>query len=201
MEQTKLSLSPREFALVTDPQIILTKNAVLEKVKEVLANLHAWQLNFVKSHSNATGSLFINAGKISRGENYKGLPYLILDYPRNFGQEDVLAIRTLFWWGKQVSITLHLSGKWKQFFLPRFQEKFAFLQSAGYHFSMVGDEWNHDISGENYYLFSGSSEDQWLAEAAHSRFLKIAVVAPIADLENAPDFWRRYFEEFMNLLQ
>lgn len=201
MEQTKLSLSPQEFALVTDSQIILTKNAVLEKVKEVLANLHAWQLNFVKSHPVKADPLFVNTGKISRGENYNGLPYLILDYPRNFGQEDVLAIRSLFWWGKQISVTLHLSGKWKQQVLPKLQEKFAFLQSAGYRFSMVGDEWNHDISGENYYLFSGSSENQWLAEAGNSRFLKIAVVAPIKELENAPDFWRQHFKEFINLLQ
>ena len=51
--------------------------------------------------------------KISKGENYKGLPWLVLDYPRYFNKEDIFAIRTLFWWGNFFSITLHISGKYK----------------------------------------------------------------------------------------
>ena len=39
------------------------------------------------------------SGKISRGENYRGLPYLILDYPAYFSQKDIFAFRTMFWWG------------------------------------------------------------------------------------------------------
>ena len=37
--------------------------------------------------------------KISRGEQYLGLPYVMLDYPRIFSKENVFAIRTFFWWG------------------------------------------------------------------------------------------------------
>ena len=48
--------------------------------------------------------------KITRGENYQLLPYVILDYPRCFQKEQVFAIRTMFWWGKGISITLHVSG-------------------------------------------------------------------------------------------
>jgi len=59
--------------------------------------------------------------KISRGENYLGLPYLVLDYPRLFRPDAVLAIRTFFWWGHFFSSTLQLSGGYKTEFLSRLQ--------------------------------------------------------------------------------
>ena len=52
--------------------------------------------------------------KISKGENYRGLPYVMLDYPRLFGREEVLAIRTFFWWGHGFSVTLHLKGGYRE---------------------------------------------------------------------------------------
>jgi hypothetical protein len=52
-------------------------------------------------------------GKISRGENYQLLPYIILDYPSYFSRNNIFAVRTMFWWGNFFSITLHLSGDHK----------------------------------------------------------------------------------------
>ena len=38
--------------------------------------------------------------RISRGEQYQRLPWVMLDYPRIFGKEDIFAIRTFFLVGK-----------------------------------------------------------------------------------------------------
>src|ERR1700733_216708 len=113
MNEAKISLSQKEMDLVTNADWILTKNAILDKVKDLLAVLSESFQSYLHMHT-----LLIPAGtpKISKGENYKGLPYLILDYPRSFEKEDILAIRTLFWWGHFFSITLHVAGKNKLLF-------------------------------------------------------------------------------------
>ena len=66
--------------------------------------------------------------KISKGENYKDLPYVMLDYPRCFQKEKTIAIRTFFWWGNFFSINLQLSGEYKEQALPSLQSNF--LRSA-----------------------------------------------------------------------
>ena len=63
---------------------------------------------------NLPEEVLIQSPKISRGENYNGLPYVMLDYPRCFGKEDVFAMRTMFWWGNFFSITWHLKGKYSK---------------------------------------------------------------------------------------
>ncbi|MCD2425047.1 hypothetical protein LQ567_19840 [Niabella pedocola] len=201
MEETKLSLSPEEWAIVADPEIILTKNAVLHKIKSSLEALHQWQLDFVKEHMHRLpADLFTNAGKISRGENYNGLPYLILDYPRNFGQEHIFAIRSLFWWGKQVSTTLHLSGKWKAQFAPRLMAQPALFRDAALYISDYGNEWEHDVQGNSYRPFNETTLQQQPGLEQSAAFVKIASFAPIVQLEQAPEIWQTAFRKFLELL-
>ncbi|WP_300602470.1 hypothetical protein [Niabella sp.] len=201
MEETKLSLSPEEWGIVADPEIILTKNAVLHKVKRSLEVLHQWQQGHVNENmSRLPAELFTNSGKISKGENYNGLPYLILDYPRNFGQEHIFAIRSLFWWGKQVSTTLHLSGKWKEQFAPRLAEQHKLLGDEAFYVSYNGDEWEHDVQGSSYQPFHEVDLQQWPDLLKKATFIKMASFAPIAQLEQAPEIWQKAFRKFLALL-
>lgn len=201
MEETKLSLSPEEWAIVAGPEIILTKNAVLHKIKRSLEALHQWQLDLVKENMHRLpADLFANAGKISKGENYNGLPYLILDYPRNFGQEHIFAIRSLFWWGKQVSTTFHLSGKWKELFATRLMEQQELFRDAAFYISCDGNEWEHDVQGSNYRPFRETTLPQRSGLLQTAAFVKIASFAPIAQLEQAPEIWQKAFRQFLELL-
>src|ERR1700743_3182070 len=83
--------------------------------------------------------------KISRGENYRGLPWVMLDYPRVFGREDVLAIRTMFWWGHGFSVTLHLKGKYQELFLPVIRRRQHELSAQGFYMGVGADEWRHEL--------------------------------------------------------
>ncbi len=74
----------------------------------------------------------------------------MLDYPRVFGREDVLAIRTFFWWGHGFSVTLHLKGAWRAIYLPVLQQRWAALAAAGFHVGVAADEWRHEHVAENY---------------------------------------------------
>jgi hypothetical protein len=159
----KLQLSAEEMRLVTDPGWILTKNSIIGKVVGMFAGLsEEWRegpqvpvgLERVPGPlSRVPGPLSQvprSEPKISRGENYKGLPWVMLDYPRVFGKEDVFAIRTMFWWGHAFNVTLHLKGEWKRLFLPVITRRKDALAAAGFQWGVMEDEWEHGHTAESY---------------------------------------------------
>ena len=92
--------------LVTDPAWILTKNSAIGKVVALFGELSGEWREMMGSRVGWGDP------RISRGEQYKGLPWVMLDYPRVFGKENVLAVRTMFWWGHYFTVTLHLKGEY-----------------------------------------------------------------------------------------
>ena len=114
-DQTKIQLSPFESQLVNNSEWILTKNLIIKKAQQLLEEVQEsiWRYTTV-SRVNLPGEVTAISPKISKGENYHGLPWLTLDYPRYFQKEKVFAIRTMFWWGNFFSTTIHLSGQYKE---------------------------------------------------------------------------------------
>ena len=107
---TKITLSPKELSLVTDPAFILTKRAIIEKVYELFArNIEVIKSEFETAAVKLPLAVASGTPKISKGENYRQLPYVMLDFPRCFSGNDVFALRTLFWRGPCFSLTPPLS--------------------------------------------------------------------------------------------
>src|SRR5829696_5338071 len=128
-EQTKIQLLPAALELISSPEIILTKNAILQKLKSFLAEVQIKQLNILKDYSShLPQKVLTTSPKISRGENYKGLPWLVLDNPRHFQHNNIFAIRTMFWWGNFFSITLHLSGNNKSDLIKKILQNLSLLK-------------------------------------------------------------------------
>jgi hypothetical protein len=112
---TKIHLSILETELIQNKEWILTKRKIIEKVYLLFGSTHDSYKEILKNEQLLPEPHYKNiTGKISKGENYHGLPYVILDYPALFSKEDIFAVRTMFWWGNFFSISLHLSGKYFQ---------------------------------------------------------------------------------------
>ncbi len=75
-------LTNRELQIVTDAEVLITKNKIIKKVVQLFAGLSAQYAH----QAQASGYETQWSAKISRGENYCGLPYVILDYPREFSK-------------------------------------------------------------------------------------------------------------------
>ncbi|MFM9908142.1 MAG: hypothetical protein ACKVOW_02270 [Chitinophagaceae bacterium] len=151
MSLAKIQLSPEELNLVQNPQWLLTKNIIIEKVYILFGELAAERSALLKDQSPFLAEeILLSSPKISRGEKYKELPYVMLDYPRIFSKEDIFAVRTFFWWGNYFSVTLHLKGKYQQQYMPIIQEKIQFLAKAGFRLSISGDEWEQDIESAEF---------------------------------------------------
>ena len=151
MDTTKIRLSPEEGALVISADWILTKNSVIQKTIQLLASLQTQQEILLLTYKEILPGEIINSSpKISKGENYKGLPYLVLDYPRYFNKEAIFAIRMFFWWGNFFSGTLHLSGIYKRMYEEKIIQSFETLKTEGFSICINEDQWEHHFEITNY---------------------------------------------------
>jgi hypothetical protein len=184
MLQTKIQLLPAEMELVSSPAIILTKNAILQKIKLFLEEIQLKQLDIVKDHSPGFPPEILKISpKISRGENYKGLPWFVLDYPRYFQRNTIFAIRTMFWWGNFFSITLHLSGSNKTIFSEKIISNIEILKENDFYVYEGKDEWEHDPEPNSFKKLSSMSRDEFKKIISANSFLKLAIKFPIEPFE------------------
>jgi hypothetical protein len=187
--------------LITNANWILTKNAVLGKVNMLLGKLQVKQSIHVSSTAILLPELnFRMSPKISKGENYKGLPYQILDYPRLFEQENIFAIRTMFWWGHFFSITLHLSGVSLNNNIKKLHSGFEEMAKNGCYYCINSEQWEHHFEETNYQLLSAISSGDFKRLIKRKSFMKLAFKTPLEEWDNAEDTLLGYFKKFIRLL-
>jgi hypothetical protein len=168
MQNAKLGLSEEEHRLVSDAGVILTKNAIIAKVYDLFGELAQAQVDAALPEEARTAP-----PKISKGEHYKGLPYVMLDYPRLFSNLHVLAIRTQFWWGNYFSVTLHLKGLYRERYMGRCVAAHAELAGDGYLLALGEDEWEHEMREPWYRPIASLSPQAFAAAMDSMPFLKI----------------------------
>ncbi len=202
MTKAKIRLSQKELELVIDADFILTKNAILEKVKHLLLELQEKQQNFLRNPQLFLGTDGLNLSpKISKGENYKGLPYLILDYPRVFKAPDIFAVRTMFWWGHFFSTTLHLSGDYKKISEDKIIDSFPLLTEKGFFYCVNDTPWEHDFEAGNYLPLNTISKTELEKRIREKPFIKLAIKIPLHQWDDAPDLLFNYFRELIEMLE
>ncbi len=188
MDKAKLRLSVKETELVSNADWILTKNEILEKVKWLLADVQSQQQHFLNTTTTTLPSELLSIPpKISKGENYKGLPYLVLDYPRYFGKDDHFAIRSMFWWGNFFSITLHLSGLYKKMYAPKLEKAFTLLKAESFFIGISNDQWEHHFETSNYLPADEMNETVFKNYISDKSFIKLAKKIPLDQWNDAGD--------------
>lgn len=199
MNEAKIRLSQKEMELVKNAGFILTKNEILLKTMQLLGNLQEQQQALLnKLPAQALVEKTIISPKISKGENYKGLPYLILDYPRVFEKENIFAIRSLFWWGNFFSTTLHLAGSYKELFREKIISSFDVLKKDGYYYCNNDDEWHHHFEEGNYISLTDKKSFE---ESVNQRpFLKLSKKISLHQWENADGLLFNNFKGLIEIL-
>jgi hypothetical protein len=205
MNESKIQFSPAETELMNNSEIILTKNIVLQKIKGLLEEIIQLQMQFVHQQSIDHLHLFTKAPKISKGENYGGLPYLILDYPRIFEKENIMAIRNMFWWGNAFSITLHLSGIYKHEILNKMLQAYDYFSEHASFISTTDQQWAHAIEQSNYTAVKELSRMEFETCCLKYKHLKIAFSWPLSKVEmlknNVTERWKSLITLYLNCRQ
>lgn len=181
-------LSAEEASLVARADWMIMKRAVIEKVFLLFGHIHE-RLEALPERQvfPFPEALLQNGAKISRGENYRDLPYVILDYPRLFHRDTVFAFRTMFWWGRYFSCTLHLSGEARERFGPALGHHYARLRDAGFLAATGRDPWAHHLEEGNYRSLAEVDEAFFLRLLASHDFVKLSRHWPLDAWEDMPE--------------
>lgn len=169
------SLTAEEQALVVNADWLYLKNGILEKVMTLMGQLHqALEAAPVTKEFLFPDGLLAAGGKISRGERYRELPYIILDYPRLFSKDNIFAFRTMFWWGHYFIATLHLAGEEKEKYGHMIASAWQQLAEHRFQVYFLEDPWQHDFENGNYKLISAMSELEFKQLIDRRPFIKLA---------------------------
>jgi hypothetical protein len=198
-DTAKIDLSDYEAAMLRDQHIILTKRSALQKVEQFLGlQVTAIQAACKPLLPVMDENIRSALPKISRGENYLGLPWAILDYPSVFSKQDVFALRTLFWWGNFFSISLQVSGKYllqfEDLIFQRLKEK-----AGNFYISVNDDAWQHHFREDNYQPVAD------FLKASHTKLhrpghLKLALKFELDDWDKIPSELENGYAALMGLL-
>ena len=179
MQGSKITLSPAELDLFCNAEVILTKNRIIEKTVALLATVQEDLL--ADRHLLKEPSL----PKISKGENYQGLPYVVLDYPRISSGEDLFFIRSMFWWGQFFSSTLQVAGRYKQQLITKTIDRYYELAAGPYHLGIQADPWQHHFEADNYRKISSFSLQEFKDRLQQQAHIKIAASWPLSQWDMA----------------
>lgn len=180
--EENLFFSREEIQLFENEQFIKTKNKILRKTElglQKLGNKTAEICPRLKVVSPPP--------KVSKGEKHKGLPFVVLDYPRVFNKTDIFAIRTMTWWSKAYSVSLILKGKYLKEYLKPLNKNL--VKSHGLFYSQDGDIWENELTNK-------VSSTTKISETAD--FVKISFQFPLSELNNLKI---NYFTSLKKLLK
>ena len=199
-QDSKVTLSAGEMQLVTDSNWILTKRIITEKAIDILGQLASCAQE-VLDQSDLPFELKKIAPKISKGENYLGLPWLMLDYPRLFDNEKIFAIRTMFWWGNFFSITLHLRGYYVKAFQNKLIQNINWLKTEDFFICTNTDEWQHHFNESNYVAVKNLSQKEIETFFLGNDFIKIAKKIPLQQWNEMPLLLQQSYTGLLKILE
>ncbi len=201
-DKTKITLSAKELELVCNTDWILTKHTIIQKVVQQFGEVLVMMQEITEQHKpHLPKEIYSKDAKISKGENYKGLPYVMLDYPRYFEKEEMLAIRTLFWWGNFFSISLQLAGKAKEAALPGLISNFLQLQQQGYWVCVSDGPWQHHFEKDNYVPMQSLTLSRFNALLTEKSFIKVGKKIGLQQWDTKALFVVQSFIEMISLLK
>jgi len=199
---TKITLSPDELLLAQNSEWILTKRNIIDKAVQLFSGLCDNMRDIIEAEkASLPQHAFLSEPKISKGGNYRQLPYVILDYPRNFTGGNIFAVRTMFWWGNFFSITLHLAGDHKKIFHVDIDKKVALLKKEDYYLCINEDQWQHHFEEDNYIAVSSKTDEELHDLLRQQSFIKIARRFALSRWNEMPAILERSFSEMIQLVK
>jgi hypothetical protein len=201
MQDSKFTLSAQELQLAGDQSFFLQKKIITQKIIAVLHELNH-EIELIKSVHAASlpRDVLKISGKISKGENYLGLPYIVSDNPRVFSKQDIFAYRSMFWWGNYFSFTLHLSGKFMDDYRQNFLNRFHQLQKKNYLICIHSEQWIHHLEKENYQPLDGFTKKQLANLLNENKFLKLSRKLSLKQFKNTVNFGAETFGDYLAAL-
>lgn len=189
--------SPSELSAIHNKRFFIVKAAATKKIELILSIVRDEIAEEIRTRSLLfPKEVDVVNGKIFRGENYRGLPYLVLDYPKHFSKDSVLAFRTMFWWGNYFSFTMHLQGHALKNERSRLIENHLNLLKRGIYICTGPTPWEYHYGPDNYTLTQKLGEKKLNSTLTKKDFIKLSVKLDLRSSAKLPDTCRSTFRLF-----
>lgn len=100
-----------QLSFLSDKNNFLLKNEVDTTVNKLLYSFQNSIFDLLDKEQYALpAKLSKLPGKVTKGNNLKGFPFQVSDYPSTFNKEDIFSFRSIVWYGHFFSFSLILSG-------------------------------------------------------------------------------------------
>lgn len=187
MQKSAIKLTNHQLKLAEDTSYPLTKILIMDQFTSLFAEC----AQYLQSYPFQFGSVQLveSEYKITKGENFKGLPYLVLDYPKIQSKSFPVLMRTIFWWGKYFSLNMYLHDDLNIAFKPNWKQNELINDVK---ILMSDDLWQHDLEEMDYEHISKVDINK-----KQSNYLKLCKTVPInayGDLQNQMKFYTVFQE-------
>lgn len=172
MQNNGINFTSYEQCIMKDTDFLLAKREITVKITGIFEEL-AKILSSEQVYESLSEKLNIQfqGAKISKGENYRGLPYIVLDHPRFFDKNNIFTFRTMFWWGNSYSFTLHVQGKFLEAIKKDSFKKLKDFSKTIY-ISAGNSPWEYHYEEENYILLNRENAEKLFNESLAKGFIK-----------------------------
>ena len=190
-------LTEKEKKYINDSDFLTTKSGIFDKIHKQFEITRSQ----IKSIIEGTNFSFpentdTEYGKIFKGEYYRSLPYLVLDYPKLFTNENIFTYRTMFWWGNFFSSTLHIEGEYLKKNRSNIINNVEVLIKQKTYLSVGKTPWEYHYESNNYQLANLEN----IHTVNECKFLKLSKKIELDDFDNLPKFSKDFFSFLLNIL-
>lgn len=133
-------------------------------------------------------------GKISKGYNYKGFPYQVMDFPSIFRKEDSFSFRVFCWYGNYFSANLLVTGT----YVNQWKAKLLKLNSEETFLLMDADIWESDVSDRNKLSFIPENKSQIEAFLEKNESIRLFRLFNMQKVNQAEELIVNTFAEWFN---
>lgn len=206
VQDTKLTFSKEELNALHNSRFFEVKHEATQKIIQLLGAMEQELMKKIFDFSFLQNKelQIKEKGKIFRGENYRLMPYIILDCPRVFSAETVFAFRSMFRWGNEFSFTLHLQGNALEVFRKKIQTNIFLLKQQNFFICVNNTPWEYTFDEKNYIPLDTmlqKNSDEVNEMISTKNFLKLSRKLELNEYYNALSFGVETFEKVMKILE
>lgn len=175
MKEVSDGFTVKELSAMHETELFRLKYMVIDKVVVHFSHLSP-QVRGIIERYPLPEEIAKARVRIFRGDNYKLLPYAVMDYPALYTKEDSFAYRTMFWWGNFFSFTLYLHGAYFDMYRKNLENGIRELKGKDFYLCVNQTPWQYHYEKDNYVSLDEIMSQKGFAEKyIHERdFIKLS---------------------------
>lgn len=197
MDRKSPEFTAKELNYLQNTDFLRTKRLLISGFIEWFENIQVDILGLINTGKfQLPDKAITKSGKITKGENYKDLPFVVLDCPRFFSKNDIFTYRSIFWWGNYLSNHFLLKGHYLDLYREKFAAAWPFLKEQGVYLDLSDNPWNHDLSTQDYVLAGQLDTGEFDKIVREADFLKLVWRM---ELDQWKDFHQYSLKNFLSV--